>query len=234
MKKSFTLAEVLITLGVIGIIAAMTLPALIAKYQQMVLINMWKKHYASLQNAFSMVLADNDYSLGVYDNVNHNNRDLIIDIVKKMNVTLDCGTNISKICGNGTSFNTGAAANAAVKDFYKSTTGQPMSGYALKDYQAVLNTGANLYARAYTPDYKQILIDVNGFNKKPNILGKDLFGVTIIISQNKMLPWGADGTGLIGTCPNGSKMAGNKLNYGFDDSGTDLNGAECSAEYLLK
>lgn len=83
MKKSFTLAEVLITLGIIGIIAAMTLPALIAKYQQMVLINMWKKHYASLQNAFSMVLADNDYSLGAYDNVNHNNRDLIIDIVKK-------------------------------------------------------------------------------------------------------------------------------------------------------
>lgn len=29
-----------------------------------------------------------------------------------------------------------------------------MSGYALKDYQAVLNTGANLYARVYTPDYK--------------------------------------------------------------------------------
>lgn len=71
MKKSFTLAEVLITLGVIGIIAAMTLPALVAKYQQIVLINMWKKHYALLQNAFSMVLADNDYSLGVYDNVNY-------------------------------------------------------------------------------------------------------------------------------------------------------------------
>lgn len=49
-----------------------------------------------------------------------------------------------------------------------------------------------------------------------------------------MLPWGSDGTGLIGTCPNGTKTAGNKLNYGFDASGTDLNGAECSAEYLLK
>lgn len=235
MKKSFTLAEMLITLGVIGIIAAMTLPALVAKYQQIVLINMWKKHYALLQNAFSMVLADNDYSLGAYDNVNYNKMNLIIDIVKKMNVTLDCGSSSNKICGNGTSFNTGAASsNAAVKNFYKSTTGKPMSGHALKNYQAVLNTGANLYARVYTPDYKQILIDVNGFNKKPNILGKDLFGVTIIISQNKMLPWGADGTGLTGTCQNGTKFASRPINYGFDASGTDFNGAECSAEYLLK
>lgn len=31
---SFTMAEVLITLGIIGIVAAMTLPALIQKYQK--------------------------------------------------------------------------------------------------------------------------------------------------------------------------------------------------------
>ena len=39
MKKNsaFTLAEVLITLGIIGIVAAMTLPSLIAKYQDKVL-----------------------------------------------------------------------------------------------------------------------------------------------------------------------------------------------------
>ena len=34
MKKGFTLAEILITLGVIGIVAAMTIPGLITKYQQ--------------------------------------------------------------------------------------------------------------------------------------------------------------------------------------------------------
>ena len=31
MKKGFTLAEVLITLGIIGIVAAMTLPAVVKK-----------------------------------------------------------------------------------------------------------------------------------------------------------------------------------------------------------
>ena len=33
MKKGFTLAEVLITLGIIGVVAAMTIPTLIANYQ---------------------------------------------------------------------------------------------------------------------------------------------------------------------------------------------------------
>ena len=34
MKRGFTLAEVLITLGIIGVIAALTIPALITKYQK--------------------------------------------------------------------------------------------------------------------------------------------------------------------------------------------------------
>ena len=33
MKKAFTLAEVLITLGIIGVVAAMTMPTLIQKQQ---------------------------------------------------------------------------------------------------------------------------------------------------------------------------------------------------------
>ena len=35
-KVAFTLAEVLITLGIIGVVAAMTMPMLIAKYQKLV------------------------------------------------------------------------------------------------------------------------------------------------------------------------------------------------------
>lgn len=42
MKKNyiaFTMAEVLITLGILGIVIAMTLPALIGKYQEVVFKN---------------------------------------------------------------------------------------------------------------------------------------------------------------------------------------------------
>ena len=39
MRKAFTLSEVLITLGILGIVIAMTLPALIGKWQKVVFAN---------------------------------------------------------------------------------------------------------------------------------------------------------------------------------------------------
>lgn len=37
-NKAFTLAEVLITLGIIGIVAAMTLPTVLSKYREQVVL----------------------------------------------------------------------------------------------------------------------------------------------------------------------------------------------------
>lgn len=54
-RFGFTLAEVLITLGVIGVVAALTLPAIVQNYQKMVLKNQFKKSYSlfwtALRNA---------------------------------------------------------------------------------------------------------------------------------------------------------------------------------------
>ena len=47
--KAFTLAEVLITLGVIGVVAAMTMPTVIKKYQEQVTVNKVKKIYSTLK-----------------------------------------------------------------------------------------------------------------------------------------------------------------------------------------
>ena len=43
--KGFTLAEVLITLGIIGIVASMTLPSLVGKYRTMIVESRLKKFY---------------------------------------------------------------------------------------------------------------------------------------------------------------------------------------------
>ncbi len=52
MKRfAFTLAEVLITLGIIGIIAALTIPGLIAGWQKKVVVNKLKHSYSVLSNA---------------------------------------------------------------------------------------------------------------------------------------------------------------------------------------
>ncbi|MBO6087310.1 type II secretion system protein [bacterium] len=61
MKKSgFTLAEVLITLGVIGVVAAISLPILIKKYDEMVTVNRVKQTYSILSQAYLRAVQDND------------------------------------------------------------------------------------------------------------------------------------------------------------------------------
>ncbi len=56
-KSAFTLAEVLITLGIIGVVAAMTIPTLITNYQKVQQVTKFKKAYATLDNGFKLMLA---------------------------------------------------------------------------------------------------------------------------------------------------------------------------------
>ena len=73
MKKfAFTMAEVLITLGIIGIVAAMTLPALIGNYKKKVTVTRLQRTYTVLAQAFERSRADNgdpsEWGLGAYSN----------------------------------------------------------------------------------------------------------------------------------------------------------------------
>ena len=61
MKKcAFTLAEVLITLGIIGVVAAITLPILIQNYQKTVWVNQLKKSVSVLENGFKLAMAEDE------------------------------------------------------------------------------------------------------------------------------------------------------------------------------
>ena len=57
-KTAFTLAEVLITLGIIGVVAAMTLPTLIQQHQKQVYVNGLKKAISVSQNMLKQMQAD--------------------------------------------------------------------------------------------------------------------------------------------------------------------------------
>jgi prepilin-type N-terminal cleavage/methylation domain-containing protein len=59
-SKGFTLAEVLITLAIVGIVAALTIPSLINKCQKIVWAKQAQENYAILTQAFKRVLADNN------------------------------------------------------------------------------------------------------------------------------------------------------------------------------
>ena len=57
-KAAFTLAEVLITLGIIGIVAAMTIPTLISNYNKKQTVTRLKQTYSILSQALSMAQAE--------------------------------------------------------------------------------------------------------------------------------------------------------------------------------
>ena len=60
MKKiAFTMAEVLITLGIIGVVAAMTLPTLVNKYKEQETVIRVKKFYSVFSQAYTMAILQN-------------------------------------------------------------------------------------------------------------------------------------------------------------------------------
>ena len=66
-RVAFTLAEVLITLGIIGVVAALTLPTVINKVQSVILKNQFKKAYSSLLNAINLVQKDEPVACWYWD-----------------------------------------------------------------------------------------------------------------------------------------------------------------------
>ena len=58
-KIAFTLAEVLITLGIIGVVASLTIPTIVKTYKEKLLISQLKKAYATLANGLQLSAVDN-------------------------------------------------------------------------------------------------------------------------------------------------------------------------------
>ncbi|MDE6138467.1 MAG: type II secretion system GspH family protein, partial [Candidatus Gastranaerophilales bacterium] len=73
-RIGFTLAEVLITLGIIGVIATITIPGLITKYRRSVVETKLKKFYSTINQAIRHSIADNeDFVYMDVSDVNTNN-----------------------------------------------------------------------------------------------------------------------------------------------------------------
>lgn len=73
-KNAFTLAEVLITLGIIGVVAAMTLPILLQKYTNRVVETRLAKFYSTINQAIK--ISENEYG----DKRDWFNEDTTVDV----------------------------------------------------------------------------------------------------------------------------------------------------------
>lgn len=96
----FTLAEVLITLGIIGVVAALTMPSLIQKHQEQTMVVKVKKGHNQLENALNMYLVQNscDNLLCLFDNKNKTNIEVAQEFSKMFQGAEVCTNNSSKKC----------------------------------------------------------------------------------------------------------------------------------------
>ena len=172
---AFTLAEVLITLGVIGIVAAMTIPTLINNYRAAEMKTRLTKSYSLISQAFELMKIDNG---GYIDGSSYPCRSFSPLFSKYLKTVKTISSGIKDI---PTYKNFAENANFAM--------------HLLDDGTLYLSDGTIIFFENPNPVPKSdnarvyIFADINGV-KKPNVAGKDLFGFKV--SDNKLLPMGAN------------------------------------------
>lgn len=179
---AFTLAEVLVTLGIIGVVAAMTLPAIIDNSRNKQLETAFKKSYSVLLQALDMYNAQEGVKLTPQ---NCKGRDFKPSLMKYILTTKDCGFSMNGAAERGCLPNTGGS--------YKNFVGTKAIGTgSIDDGQFVINDGSLILLESGSGEL-WITVDVNGYNKSPNRWGFDLFTFQIN-NEGTLLPMGAKGT----------------------------------------
>ena len=177
-KAAFTLAEVLITLGIIGVVAAMTMPSLIQNYQEKATVTKLKKCYSLVSQAYVSILNDE----GGSDTLQAGDD---LEMMEKFGKYLK----YQKTCGR----NKGCFPNVT----YKSVTGNGYNKWeddTTDRSRAILTDGTLImFNKSVITEnenyiYAQIYVDINGF-KGPNQLGRDFF--YFYINPEKIVPAGA-------------------------------------------
>ena len=175
-KSAFTLAEVLITLGVIGVVAAMTMPTLIKNYQQHETVNRLKETYSIISQAVRMSETENglleswDIQGSAYGNSTYSYGKTFFEQYLKPYIK------IVKECKH--------LSNECWADNYQRANGKNATDYfpASKNhtYPIVLSNGTviGFYPRITDMGLVEIYVDLNG-KKGPNQFGKDWFCITI-------------------------------------------------------
>ncbi len=189
-NKAFTLAEVLITLGIIGVVAAMTLPSLIGNYNKKVTATRLERTYTVLSQAVERTKAEHgdviNWGTQSYANTavsNANLKKILEDFTPKYIVPYLA--DIKKI-EFGSFKDLGYKSVSTHKDATQDRITLNRNGVLL-----ILNDGTILLitmdtGSANNPGYQNITIyaDINGM-KNPNAWGEDIFMFIVYSSTGK-------------------------------------------------
>lgn len=212
MKKGFTLAEVLMTLAIIGVIAAITIPTMIHETNKKSTIEQLKKSAATLNQAVYNSTVTN----GTVMSWNWSTKDSVMDIMQRvisprLNIGFKCSGDITGL-------------NSQCTYPIKNIKGDPIEN---QDFESkariILNDGSMIafskgfVSQAEVDDAQNdatgdsnktgsdctwggnqkaicgiFMVDVNG-SKKPNMIGKDVFFFGLHLNGS-VLPYGAEQT----------------------------------------
>lgn len=238
MKRNytaFTMAEVLITLGIIGIVAAMTLPLLMSKYQDYVFKIKWKTLFSKISNAY--ISARDELALSDSDEM-FESKQQMLDILELIRKNLNIQTSYYKAeCSDGADCSAGGGST----DLYKTLYGTKMNPYSFGSYNEDHKIwysidNATVYFRPneyYNMFVIYIFVDVNGTGKPPNILGKDFFA--LVITPKGSCPIGGNcgyrPEYFKNSCTSSKEIYATSQN-GMHD-GSPISGIGCSAEKLI-
>ncbi len=161
---AFTLSEVLITLGIIGVIAAMTIPALITRYQKFQTVTKLKGAYSQLAQAIRLSQDDNgDVEGWDLTGVDWFEK-YIAPYMKVSKTSLKDVNDVSSIV-------------------YKEISGNRETGLAIINnavygsaYSYTLLNGVQIFVTTYNKGRRAFFfVDINGIFTLPNKFGRDTF-----------------------------------------------------------
>ena len=209
---AFTLAETLIVIGIIGVVAALTLPNLNHATGDKEKITKINKIHSTLVEAF-------DRAEAIYGPVDEwfNDNMSQVDNMTKFGDRITEFMKIKKNCGGGEDENGACWTNTTTKFF----NGQDFANFnEWEDYYKFVDSSGLAYAIPGWPSNSELLfriyVDIDGINKGPNTYAKDIFKYEVI----------KDANGLWQMVPAGAEIVGDenalKGQYGFAKEGTSF------------
>jgi prepilin-type N-terminal cleavage/methylation domain-containing protein len=196
-KAAFTLAEVLIVLAIIGVVAAMTLPILMNSTKNTEVATELKKAYSTLYQVYNTLASENGDITGAMQGVTDSASFANI-FIPKLNVSINCGSSsTSPKCFQDVNYNyltllTDEDGNPMTDSNPNSNTrGKVLTNDNISygfEY-ASSSCGSHVSTNPSNPLYKtcgRVYVDINGPNKGPATIGRDFF--MFYITQKGVYP----------------------------------------------
>lgn len=176
MKKGFTLAEVLITLGIIGVIAVLTVPTVVQDYKNKLYVTQLKKVYIDVANAVENVMNDEHVDKFVETNAANKVKgpQYFLTNYIKHNKEHTCNYNNCQNFFSSTAYK-----------YYNMEGEEIVTG--LSGRHCVQTQYAAIICMSYNPNNQvaTLNVDVNG-TAEPNVTGRDAFVIDIEPSNNSL------------------------------------------------